>query len=194
VRVLVVIPARQFSTGSPGKNRDHFASTLATAQAIANAGVIVSTDDPLLMACPNTHTIIRPPHLEDGPSGPVIAHALERTSLDPNDVVLILQPSSPSENRTAYCFAALLLLEQDPSISSVVSVVPWIGEPPQKAVYLQLGELVLPNPLRRQDCLPAYRREGTVYAVRFQYACRGNLYGPKAVPLLVTPRDSRTID
>ena len=110
--------------------------------------------------------------------------------------VVVLQPSSPSHHRRGYTWTAVQILAQQPNATSVVSVVPWVGEPPAKACYLSPdGTLTIPDaPSRRQDCPQAYRRDGTVYAVRAEYARQGDLYGPRPVPLLVTPSDSVTID
>jgi CMP-N-acetylneuraminic acid synthetase len=193
MKVVAVIPARQWSIGTPGKNRDGFENAL-NASRIANAGVVVSTDDPFLWQRDGWEVTVikRPRHLEDGDSGAVIAHAIADVQCD---VVLVLQPSSPTLNRAEYCRAALDLLAHDPDATSVVSVVPWCGEPPQKAVYVQNGVLKIPARFsRRQDCAPAYRRDGTLYAVRATYAKAGDLYGPHPVPLLITPRDSMTVD
>lgn len=187
--IVAVIPARQWSVGCPGKNRDGFQATLEVAQACADR-VVVTTDDPLLWDGAY-ETVRRPPELEDGPTGPVVAHALEAVSCE---LVLVLQPSSPTTQRVEYCRAALRLLQRDASVSSVVSVVPWVGEPPQKAVYVRRGELVIDSNARRQDCERAYRRDGTLYAVRAWCAAKGDLYGPRPVPLLVTPRHSVTVD
>lgn len=193
MKVVCVIPARMWSVGTPGKNRDGFDNALHAARAIATAGVLVSTDDPMLWEVDGATVIKRPQHLEDGDSGAVIAHAL--ADVHDADVCVVLQPSSPTLNRASYCHAAILKLIHDPDATSVVSVVPWGGEPPQKAVYVQGGLLRIPHPVqRRQDCAPAYRRDGTLYAVRATYAKAGDLYGPRPVPLLITPRDSVTVD
>jgi CMP-N-acetylneuraminic acid synthetase len=192
VKVACVIPARQWSRGTPGKNRDGFANALQTAIDINTAGIIVSTDDPMLWDDPRYTLIKRPAHLEDGDSAAVIEHAVRGVQAD---VCVVLQPSSPTLNRADYCHAAILRLIDDPDATSVVSVVPWGGgEPPQKACFVSGGVLQIPESRRRQDCAPAYRRDGTVYAVRMTYAKAGDLYGPCPVPLLITPRDSVTVD
>ena len=154
--------------------------------------VLLATDDPVLvqMALGHVLHVPRPLALEDGPLEKVIAHALTDVAAD---LVVVLQPSSPSAKRKLYVRAALDRLERTDA-SSVISVVPWVGEPPQKAVFLANGKLHIPPALRRQDAAPAYRRDGTVYAVRGEYARKGDLYGPHPVPLLVTPADSVTVD
>ncbi len=191
MRVVAVIPARQWSVGTPGKNRDGFENALQAALAVATAGIYVTTDDPVLEDTRAT-MIARPRDLADGDTGAVIAHAVADVQAD---VVVVLQPSSPARQRTLYCLAAVRVLMDDPEATSVVSVVPWDGEPPQKAVTKDAdGYLRIPAPVRRQDCPATYRRDGTVYAVRMTYAKGGDLYGPRPVPLLVTPRDSVTVD
>ena len=191
MKVVAVIPARQWSVGTPGKNRDGFENALMAAQQVANAGILLTTDDPLLWLKDGVTVITRPPDLEDGPTEAVIAHAVSDVHAD---AVLVLQPSSPTLCRADYCRAAIARLAADHEATSVVSVVPWGGEPPQKAVYVRGGVLMIPQIARRQDCAPAYRRDGTVYLTRLSYAKAGDLYGPRPVPLLVTPRDSVTVD
>jgi CMP-N-acetylneuraminic acid synthetase len=112
----------------------------------------------------------------------------------PRDVVVLIQASSPTRNRERYIWGALTTFDS-PKVSACVSVVPWAGHTPWKACKIEDGKLVMPFDYeRRQDCPPAYRRDGTVYAVRWEYAVKGDLYGPHPVPLLVDPADSVTLD
>lgn len=184
---LVIIPARQFSQGTPGKNR-------VTVHVPKGYDVLVATDDPML-ASGTAYPVYRRPLGDDGPVGELVARILA-SALFTQGVIVVAAPSSATEHRAKYIKAAVHELTHNPEATSVVSVVPWVGEPPQKAcTRTPDGYLSIPDaPSRRQDCSPAYRRDGTVYAVRAEYARQGDLYGPRPVPLLVTPSDSVTVD
>lgn len=192
---LIIVPARQFSEGRPCKNREAWPALLECVQAYGGTRILV-TDDPWLWGQWEWDRIWLPM----GPAH-TVATAMtlglewfaKMTCLNP---VVILQPSSPSARRTDYVRAAVHLLDSRPEASSVVSVVPWSGEPPSKACLLDSqGTLVVPpTPEPRQLQPRHYRRDGTVYAVRRQYAQAGDLYGPRPVPLLVSPDDSVTLD
>lgn len=198
--VLVIVPARQFSQGQPGKNRANLGPTLELVKELSTQWeCIVATDDPMVArATDGVVSLYQRPAGDDGPLSELVQRVIREryapfTSLQ---TVVVLQPSSPSRHRFGYIWAAVRTLAANPDATSVVSVVPWVGEPPAKACYLsQDGTLTIPDaPSRRQDCPQAYRRDGTVYAVRAEYARQGDLYGPRPVPLLVTPSDSVTLD
>jgi len=185
---LIIIPARQFSRGTPGKNRRR-------PDVPVEWPIVIATDDPLMAdtTCP---VYLRPVG-DDGPMEALIVRVLQAHDDPAHDVIVIAQADSQTVRRAHYIRRAVHALTLYPEATSVVSVVPWVGEPPQKACYLTLdGYLEVPTdaPSRRQDCAPAYRRDGTVYAVRAEYARRGDLYGPRPIPLLVTPADSVTVD
>lgn len=190
MKIVAVIPARQWSRGTPDKNRRHYRDTEEIALTHAETALL-TTDDPVIISLSCVTIVHRPESLSDGPVERAVAHALEGIDAD---IVVVLQPSSPSKNRGLYVGCAIGMLKNIPLATSVVSVVPWVGEPPQKACTLEGGILRVPPPWRRQDCPPAYRRDGTVYAVRAEYAKRGDLYGPRPIPLRVSLEDSITID
>ena len=197
---LILIPARQLSEGRPGKNREAWPALMTCLTALPSAWpVVVVTDDPLLRT--KTGSIDHEWSWHWRPMGPTHTVAeVARVTLEPRprvDLVVILQPSSPTRHRADYVLAAVHHLETYPDDSSVVSVVPWAGEPPSKACTLaDDGTLQIPRviPESRQLQPRHYRRDGTVYAVRAAYARAGDLYGPKPVPLLVSPGDSVTLD
>ena len=47
---------------------------------------------------------------------------------------------------------------------------------------------------RRQECRPAYSRDGTVYITRREIIEAGSLYGNKCVPLIIPHGESVNID
>jgi hypothetical protein len=200
VTPLILIPARQFSEGRPGKNREAWPALMTCLTALPRAWpVVVVTDDPLLRTKtgPIDHEWFwHWRHM--GPTHTVAEVARVTLEIWPLvDLVIILQPSSPTRHRADYVRSAVDHLETYQADSSVVSIVPWIGEPPSKACTLaEDGTLQIPrvSPEPRQLQPRHYRRDGTVYAVRAMYARAGDLYGPRPVPLLVAPGDSVTLD
>jgi CMP-N-acetylneuraminic acid synthetase len=67
---------------------------------------------------------------------------------------------------------------------------------PDYAVKLEGGLLssFLPQPVnRRQDCRPAYYRDGTVYVIRTALLRKGKMYGV-SVPYVLGVDESVTID
>lgn len=195
---LIVIPARQMSQGRPCKNREAWpalAECLSSIGAYGHVGVVV-TDDPWVTTqrAPKSVSTTLWRHMDS-------QHTMSQLLRDivpglPCDVVVVLQPSSPTKRRDAYVRIALDHLSADTDHTSVISVVPWEGEPPSKACTLNPdGTLAIPpTPEPRQLQPQHYRRDGTVYAVRRQYAEQGDLYGPRPIPLLIDPKDSVTLD
>lgn len=189
---LIIVPARQMSQGRHCKNRAAWPALRDTLNALVLPTAIV-TDDPWIrqqavpwscrwLPMPATHTVAE-----------AVRYMLTQYQYS---TVVVLQPSSPTANRADYVRTALSHLETCPDVSSVISVVLWTGEPPSKACTLnEQGHLVIPHsPEPRQLQPQHYRRDGTVYAVRTQYATHGDLYGPTPIPLLIDPKDSVTLD
>lgn len=194
---LIVIPARQMSEGRPCKNREAWPALCEVLRALPSWPTVVVTDDPwVAQAIPDPAFLY---WLSMGPDHTVAAavqYALARwVPNEDHPLVVVLQPSSPTRNRPSYVRTAVHHLQHEPD-SSVISVVPWAGEPPSKACYLtESGHLQVPSALEPRQRQPrAYRRDGTVYAVRMSYAQTGDLYGPRPVPLLIAPGDSVTLD
>jgi CMP-N-acetylneuraminic acid synthetase len=200
VTPLIIVPARQFSEGQPCKNREHIEALAECVTALPHDWLsIVVTDDPWIA----NRVEMASEHLLWLPMGPAhtvaeaVRHAADYWHQLTDAVIVVLQPSSPTRNRASYALAAVEHLRAYSTASAVVSVVPWAGEPPSKACTLAPdGTLVVPrdNPEPRQLQPRHYRRDGTCYVVRAEYARQGDLYGPRPIPLLIDPRDSLTID
>lgn len=194
---LLIVPARQLSVGRPGKNREAWPALQATLASLpADWPLVVVTDDPCL---PPLRTDEQRLYLYSNETQGVaekVRYALTTAALPVVDLVVVLQPSSPTRHRDTYIWAAVNHLASHPQHSAVIGLVPWTGDAPSKAIYLTAeGFLQKPaTPEARQAHPRAYRRDGTVYAVRTVYAQAGDLYGPTPVPLLVHPADTATWD
>jgi CMP-N-acetylneuraminic acid synthetase len=202
VRTLAIIPARAGSKGLPGKNTRDFMGKPLVSWAI-EAGkrtcnvVSVTTDDPAILEIADAYGvqgIVRPSELaeDETPMVDVLTHALACQTQLP-DAVVVLQPTQPLR-KDAYIREALDLLSED-SIDSVVSVVQMPAHhSPDYACRIE-GRFLgfLGDATRRQDCRPAYYRDGTVYAIRTALLGRHKIYG-RTLPLVVTQEESCTID
>jgi CMP-N-acetylneuraminic acid synthetase len=215
MKTLAIVPARAGSKGVPGKNvRDFCGRPLVSwaidvAKGISDGRPCVSTDDPdieRLAILSGAFVRGRPARLatDEAPMLAVVVDALSVHSTQP-DLVVLLQPTSPLRT-VEHVREALRLLEQT-GADSVVSVTeipehyspdfaleivghqrlrPWV----QDDLPLQMCHL----PASRQDCRPAYVRDGTVYVTRRSVIEAGSLYGDKCVPLIIPPNESANID
>ncbi len=203
MRTLAVVPARAGSKGCPGKNKRVFHGKPLVSWAI-ECGIqtctrtVVTSDDPDVLRIAEDYgveAIVRPHDLaqDDTPMLDVLRHvlAVQTQSLD---AVVLLQPTQPFRT-DSQVRAAIKLMAR--GVDSVVSVVP-IPEhmSPDYAVKLEAGLLssFIPQPpYRRQDCRPAYYRDGTVYVIRWGLLNKGKMYGV-SVPLILGVDESVTID
>jgi CMP-N-acetylneuraminic acid synthetase len=193
---LIIVPARQLSEGRPCKNRENWAALVECVTALPESWpVAVVTDDPMVTGAVSAAVNWLP--MDANHTVADVVRWVLQWSYQERDPIVVLQPSSPTRDRFCYVLAAVEHLRTRVDHTSVVSVVPWTGEPPSKACTLAPdGTLVIPrvNLEPRQLQPQHYRRDGAVYAVRAEYARQGDLYGPRPIPLLIDPRDSLTID
>jgi CMP-N-acetylneuraminic acid synthetase len=203
MKTLAVVPARAGSRGLPGKNRRLFHGKPLAAWAIevglrTCTRTVLTTDDEGLMEVGERYgaeVIERPWELaqDDTPMLDVLRHVLA-VKENAQDCVVLLQPTQPLRTDDQVKKALALL---KPGIDSVVSVVPIPPHmSPDYAVKLEGGLLssFLPQPVnRRQDCRPAYYRDGTVYVIRTALLRKGKMYGV-SVPYVLGVDESVTID
>lgn len=211
MKTLALIPARAGSKGVPNKNIRLFRGEPLVAHALRVAlltcdRVCVSSDDMrvhMIAAATaeragNVDCLDRPAELaqDDTPMFDVVRDAVANYAWLDLDVVVLLQPSSPTSNRADHVRAALRLLAGSEA-TAVVSVSPIPAHmSPDYAVHLVDGRWVAPatRATRRQDCRPAYYRDGTVYAIRRWVIEEGDLYGSMPAPLIIPAAQSCTID
>jgi CMP-N,N'-diacetyllegionaminic acid synthase len=212
--VLAVVPARSGSKGIPDKNVRPLAGrplVAYAAEAIRDSGVVdravLSTDAEEIAALGRDAGLetpfLRPGELagDDTPMQPVVEHAvraLEEGGWTP-ELVLVVQPTAPLR-RGEHLRRAVELLRET-GASSVVSVVPIPQHfSPEYAMKVVDGRLLPFLPAgaaiaRRQDAMPAYSRDGTVYAVRRDVLMdRHDLYGDDCRPLVLSPDESLNLD
>jgi N-acylneuraminate cytidylyltransferase len=203
MKTLAVVPARAGSKGLPGKNKRLFHGKPLVSWAI-EVGMrtcwrtVVTSDDPDVLRIAERYgveAIERPWDLaqDDTPMLDVLRHVLA-VQTKSSDAVVLLQPTQPLRTDAQIREAINGLVK---GIDSVVSVVPIPAHmSPDYAVKLEAGLLssFLPQPVnRRQDCRPAYYRDGTVYVIKTALLRQGKMYGCSA-PLVLDVDEGVTID
>jgi CMP-N-acetylneuraminic acid synthetase len=208
VDVVGLIPAREGSKGIPRKNLapllDKPLLQWTMEAAVASrclATAVVSTDSDEIADLATgfgLQVLRRPPELaaDDTPMLDVVHHALGE--LDPCEVLVLLQPTSPLRSATHIDDAVGILLET--GADSVVSVVrvPHRYHPGSllELVDERLVPLSQANATRRQDKPALYARNGpAVLAFRPAAVHRSqSLFGRDCRPYLMRPEDSIDID
>jgi CMP-N,N'-diacetyllegionaminic acid synthase len=170
--------------------------------------IIVSTDMEHTVAQPPTHEWLpRPTELaqDDTPMIAVVQHAIETVQLQPEDILVLLQPTQPF--RTPGHVTAAIELLRETQAGSVVSVVQ-LPQSHHPEAQLAMSEVLMPGrlvpwyqsdwaalPVNRQDSAPTYKRDGTVYAFwRKTVQQYGTIYGQDVRPLLIPPEESCELD
>lgn len=136
-RVLAVVPAREGSTGLPGKNIRPFAGLPLLAHSLRCAALtpaitrtVVSTDSADIAAVARAHggdaPFLRPAELAqaDTPMWPVLRHALtevEKAEGAAYDFLVLLDPTSPTRTPKELA-SALERLSADDAAAGIVSV------------------------------------------------------------------------
>ena len=203
--VLALVPARGRSKGIPRKNLAPLAGRPLLAWTIAAAHesetvtrVVVSTDDPEIAAAARAlgaEVLERPLELgtDETPMRAVIDHAL--AALEPGDVLVLLQPTSPLRRPEHIDDAVRLLVETDADcVVSVVEVPHRFA--PESLMGLDDGRLV---PLgdaagRRQDKQPVYARNGPAVLALRADRLGDDLYGGDCRAYPMRPEDSLDVD
>ena len=200
--VAALIPARGGSKGIPRKNLAPLAGKPLLRWAIDTARaadpvtrIVVSTDDDeIAAAAGDVEVLRRPPELaaDETPMLDVVRHALDH--VDPCDVLVLLQPTSPLRRPEHVDEAVRLLLET--GADTVVSVVevPHRYEP-SSLMELRDGFLLARSePTTRQAKERLYARNGpAILAVRPSGLGDGFFSG-NVVGYVMDERDSLDID
>ena len=206
MRISALVPARGGSKGMPRKNRKLFCGRPLLQWAVEVGlescdRVYVSTEDPglaVLGQAAGAEVILRPEILaeDDTPMLEVVKHAVENIDAD---ILVLLQPTQPLR-RVEHVNQGLAVLERT-GADSVVSVV----EVPQHyapdyVMRVDDRDCLEPflqrprTPTRRQDCRPAYSRDGTVYVMPRETIEGGSLYGDTCRPLIIPMSESSNLD
>jgi N-acylneuraminate cytidylyltransferase len=189
---------------APIHGRSLVERAIACAKAVPeiDGQIYVSTDDEVA-ACQamkqGVRAIHRPPDLaaDDTPMVRVILHAIHDMNPKP-DILVLLQPTTPSRT-WEMVQDAVQSLKRQPSLDSVVSVVPLpLTHSPEMTMTVQdhrLSFYAKEVPVCRQDARRVYIRDGSVYAMRVSSLRKhGSIYGLNCMPYILRPDESLNID
>jgi CMP-N-acetylneuraminic acid synthetase len=205
--VIGLVPARGGSKGIPRKNlaplggRPLLAHTLEAARASSSlTRVVVSTDSEETAAVARglgAETLARPPELaaDETPMLDVVRHALGE--LDPCDVLVVLQPTSPLRRAVHIDESVTLLV--DSGADCVVSVVAVPHQFAPDSLMLLEGDRLTPvtpqAPLLRQSKAQLYARNGpAVLALRPDRLGEGGFYAGDVRAYVMDERSSIDVD
>lgn len=209
-RIIAIIPARGSSKRLPRKNILRLKDKPLLAWSIDAAKncalidrVIVSTDDSEIAKAALAYgaevPFMRPDFLATDITSmsDTVLHAIKELELSPEDIVVILQPTSPLRNSEDIEAALILLKERQ--ADGVISVCP-CEHPPQWSNTLP-DNLSMNNFLsheilskRSQDFPPSYRLNGAIFAfsVIALMSNKGISYGPNVFAYVM--RTERSVD
>jgi CMP-N,N'-diacetyllegionaminic acid synthase len=202
VEVVALVPARGGSKGIPRKNVAPLAGKPLLRWAVDAARatdtvtrIVVSTDDDEIAAAAEDVEVLRRPSdlaADDTPMLAVIRHGLSH--IQPCDVLVLLQPTSPLRRAEHVDGAVRLLLET--GADSVVSVVevPHRYEP-DSLMELRDGLLVARSePTTRQAKQRLYARNGPAILALRPAGLGEALYSGNVAPYVMDEADSLDID
>ena len=169
---LCVIPARVGSKGVPFKNyrkllgKSPLERAVACAEAAGLTNIIISTDsEEVVEQLPKGRVLYAPAplHTDTCSMREIVMDVLGRVEGEPDQKVLLLQPTQPLR-LPAHLLAALETLESADSIATVVQT-----EPVEK-LYVDVWRPASGRGgyevERRQNGTPTYKCDGTVYGFR----------------------------
>jgi len=146
---------------------------------------------------------------DDTPMIEVVKHLLEQLPGQPDDIIVLLQPTQPF--RTPARVREAITVLQSTGADSVVSVVPLpLTHHPDMQLWIHGDRLYRGAgltfkgapmgwdwdllPARRQDVRQTYIRDGSVYAFRRKTLNRGTIYGQDVRPLILEPHETCEMD
>ena len=207
--IYALIPARGGSKGLSGKNMRMLNGKplLAyTVEAAAQSGifthVVVTSDDEEILSLAeklNAETEARDPALaeDETPMGPVIAAFIQRRQLVADDIIVLLQPTSPLRTARHIDEAYQWFTESD--CNCLVSVKT-IDSKVLKA-SIQTGNYLSPiyqagtEYKRRQDLPTVFLPNGAIYIFRVkQFLVDNTIPCERVIPFMMNLEDSFDID
>lgn len=189
---IALIPARLGSKGIPNKNFAplyHMSPLERAVSCCIGAGITpwVSSDAPNALKWP--YWLDRPADLADDttPMAAVVGDFLTRVPGEPDEIILLVQPTQPLRE-PKHLRAALELVEQYGSVMSVTQT-----ESINK-LYYQGRDSLIPFGVpveRRQMTRPTFRCDGTVYGFRRR---DGYFHYRTATPLFIPAEETASLD
>ncbi len=209
-KICAIIPARGGSKGIAGKNIKQLNGIPLICHTIGEAlkskhldKIFVSTDDPIIAKTSEkcgAKIIDRPAELakDESPTIDAILHAIDTLkATSDQDIVILLQPTSPLRNATDIDAALEKFIKID--CDSVISMCKvehspyWYFKLDGKKLKPLLGDGYLS--MRRQELPDVYRPNGAIYITTIKNLYKNNgFYCDKIEPYIMPPERSIDID
>ena len=211
LRNICVIPARSGSKGIPDKNIQKINGQTLLQNIYDRAlesslfdEIIISTDSDNYLS--NLKTLdgltskIRPAYLSTDTASvfDVIKYEVSTLSLNKDDNIIILQPTSPFTNKDYISNAVQMLTSSD--CDTVISAVKVEANHPSymfrsKQGYVDWYEKSVVSKIsRRQDLEPLYKRVGNIYGFKYKMLSEKTIYAGRTGFIEIEEAHSITID
>ena len=206
---LGLITARRGSKAIPGKNMVDLGGTPLvgwTFSAAVNSGldrVVLSSDDLSTMEIARDWGVevpfTRPPELstDRAKSIDVVKHCINELGLIHDDVVLLLQPTSPFRDSKSIKETCSLFEER---VDSVFSVQECLHHHPSRALFIDSDGFLTTNDFTgtafspRQEVPPVFFRNGAIYAAKVSTILGGSFLGEFCRPIVMDEFSSLDIN
>ena len=205
MKTITIIPARSGSKGLPNKNILNLLGIPMFAWSIIHAKFYSNKDDLIIVSSDSTEYLaiaerfnaipfLRSENLskDTTKTEPVMNEVLSSYSVDNDDIVVLLQPTSPIRNKkTLTKFAEVLSSENFESALTVYNFHGFLwGNNSDDTISPKYQD----RP-RRQDMLPTYQETGSIYSTTFEkFSKNKNRVSGKTIPIFVEFEESLEVD
>ena len=201
---FIIIPARAGSKGLLNKNLQRVGGTSLVEWSIIHAlyvaddddKVIVSSDSQkILESVANTgvETVLRPENLaqDTTPTLPVLEHALKYFKPADEDIIILLQPTSPLRKKTTLDKSLKAVVSGDGESSITV-------KPNHFFLWEEIDGFIKPkyqDDIRRQDMKPQLSENGSIYVTKYcHFKEKGIKITNKIKPIITEGSENIDID
>lgn len=205
MRKITIIPARSGSKGLPNKNILNLLGIPMFAWSIIHAQYYSSKDDLVIVSSDSAEYLEIASRFNAIPfsrseklskdttkTEPVMNEVLSAYNLDDDDIVVLLQPTSPIRNKkTLSKFAEIFSSENFESALTVSSFHGFLWENNADGTIKPKYQ----DRPRRQDMRPTYQETGSIYATTFEkFSKNNNRVSGKTIPINVKFEESLEVD
>ena len=173
----IIIPARGGSKGVPNKNLKTIFKISLVGWSVIHGNFIANKDDLVIVSSDSKEIldeakkygakiINRPSHLsgDEVLTEPVIDHVLNQYSLDDEDIIILLQPTSPLRHKQTLRNAVDAIESNEYDSALTLRITHYLYWEKVKDKFIPLFE----NRSRRQDMKNQYSESGSIYATKFK--------------------------
>jgi len=205
MRIVTIIPARSGSKGLPNKNILNLLGIPMFAWSIIHAHYYSNKDDLIIVSSDSKEYLEIAERFDATPflrsknlskdttkTEPVMDEVLSSYSIDDDDIVVLLQPTSPiRRKKTLTKFSEALLSD---NFESALTVYNFHGFLWEKIDNNTISPKYQDRP-RRQDMPPTYQETGSIYSTTFKkFSQNNNRVSGNITPIFVEFEESLEVD